>query len=147
MSYTDQEEKTNISILLELYRQACISSREYLNLRYKRFAIFVAITALIGAATFAIAELHPYHATVSAFGIVMTVLFWLLDYRTEKSFLAKQQRIKACEKLLGVVDYFIPDAEPQPGIPVAIIMHMIFATILLGWFAVEILIITTYEFV
>jgi uncharacterized membrane protein len=143
MYYTNQEDKTNTEVLLELYRQACINSREYINLRYKRFAIFIAITAIIGAATFQISELHSHHAIVGAFGILMTILFWLLDHRTETFYQVKRNRLKACEKHLGVVEYFIPNTDERPGIPVAVIMHLIFATILLGWLAIEILIITT----
>ena len=143
MSYKNLEEIKDTEVLLELYRQAYINAREYINLRYKRFAIFIAITAMIGAATFVIAELHPYHATVGGFGILMTILFWMLDYRTEIFYQVKRRRLKACEKLLGVVEYFIPNTDEQPGIPVAILMHLIFATILLGWIAIEALIITS----
>jgi hypothetical protein len=75
MNKANQEDKTNTEVLLEFYRQACINSREYINLRYKRFAIFIALTAIIGAATFEVVELHPYHSVVSAFGIVISILF------------------------------------------------------------------------
>jgi uncharacterized membrane protein len=147
MNNTYQEDKINIDVLLEIYRQACINSREYMNLRYKRFAIFIAITAIVGAAAFEITELHPYHSIVSAFGIIMTILFWLLDHRTETFYQVKRERLKACEKHLGVVEYFIPSTDELPGIPISILMHLIFATIFLGWKAIEVLIFTTYEFV
>jgi len=97
MNYTSEESKVNIDILLELYRQANINSRVYINMRYKPFALFVAITAMIGAATFNIPELHPYHATAAFFGMVMTILFWLLDHRTSTFYLAKRKRIRECE--------------------------------------------------
>ncbi len=135
-------DQIDIEVLLELYRQACINARTYLSLRYLRFAIFVAINAIIGAATFAITELHPYHSYIAVFGILMTILFWILDHRTQLFYDLKCRRILACEKLLGVAEYFVPQTQEAPaGIPVRLMMHLIFATILLAWFTVEILFI------
>ncbi|MBN2702101.1 MAG: hypothetical protein ACPW60_00045 [Methylohalobius sp. ZOD2] len=131
-------DKVDIDVLLEFYRQACINARAYIELRYKRFAIFVAINAVIGAATFAITELHPYHAYVSVLGILMTLLFWILDRRTQAFYELKCRRILACENLLGVADYFVPyTEETPPGIPVRLLMNLIFAVILLGWLTIE----------
>ena len=137
MNQKTQSDQTNVEVLLELYRQACINAREYIDLRYKRFAIFVAITAIIGAATFEISDLHAYHAYVGAFGILNTVLFWLLDYRTQTFYIVKRNRLKACEKLLGAVQHFIPETDEMPGIPISVVMHLIFAMILLGWLTLE----------
>ena len=133
-------DEIDVEVLLELYRQACINARTYLTLRYLRFAIFVAINAIIGAATFAIADLHPYHTCIAVFGIILTILFWILDHRTQLFYNLKCKRILACEKLLGVADYFVPQTQEAPsGIPVRILMHVIFATILIAWLTVEML--------
>jgi hypothetical protein len=135
-------DQIDVQVLLELYRQACINARAYIELRYKRFAIFVAINALIGAATFAVTILHPYHSYVAVFGIFMTLLFWILDHRSQAFYELKCRRILACEKLLGVADYFVPHTEETPpGIPVRILMHLIFAVILLAWLTIEALFI------
>lgn len=135
-------DQIDVEVLLELYRQACTNARAYIQLRYLRFAIFVAINAIVGAATFAITALHPYHTYLASFGILLTILFWILDYRTQLFYDLKCRRILACEKLLGVVDYFVPHTEEAPpGIPVRIVMHLIFLTILLGWTCVEALFI------
>ncbi len=146
MNNTYQEE-AKTDVLLELYRQACIDSREYINLKTKRFAIYIAITAIIGAAAFEIPELHPYHATVCAFGVLITILFWLLDNSTEHFHQVKLKRVKECETHLGVTENLFPDIDEQRGIPVAFLMHLIFGTILLGWISIEVLIITTYKIV
>ncbi len=135
-------DEIDVEVLLELYRQACINARTYLSLRYLRFAIFVGINAIVGSATFAITELHPYHIFIAVFGVILTILFWILDHRTQLFYDLKCKRILACEKLLGVVDYFVPYTQEAPaGIPVRIMMHLIFATILLAWLTVEILFI------
>ncbi len=135
-------DQIDVEVLLELYRQACINARTYLSLRYLRFAIFIAINAIIGAATFAITDLHPYHTCIAVFGIVMTILFWILDHRTQLFYDLKCKRIHACEKLLGIADYFVPQTEETPaGVPVRLMMHLIFATIFLGWLTIEILFI------
>ncbi|HHJ38856.1 MAG: hypothetical protein AXA67_00235 [Methylothermaceae bacteria B42] len=142
MSSQPQLEPIDVEVLLELYRQACINAREHIELRYKRFALFVAITAIIGAATFSITDLHPYHIYVAIFGILMTILFWILDHRTRLFYEVKCRRILACEKLLGVTEYFVPyTEEAPPGIPMRILMHLIFATVLLGWITIEALFI------
>nr|BAL53541.1 hypothetical protein HGMM_F07C12C26 [uncultured Gammaproteobacteria bacterium]BAL55750.1 hypothetical protein HGMM_F31D07C24 [uncultured Gammaproteobacteria bacterium] len=128
----------DVQILLELYRQACSNARAYIELRYKRFALFIAINALIGAAALAVAALRPYPRYVAAFGLLMTVLFWILDSRSQAFYELKCQRILACEKLLGVADYFVPPTEGvPPGIPVRVLMHLIFAVILLAWLTLE----------
>ena len=135
-------DEIDVEVLLELYRQACINARAYIRLRYLRFAIFIAINAVVGAATFAIAELHPYHVYIAVFGIVLTILFWILDSRTQKFYDLKCRRILACEKLLGVADYFVPfTEEAPPGLPIRVLMHLIFATILTGWVVLELLIV------
>jgi len=143
MHYATPEEKTNTEILLELYRQACADFRGSVTLRLQRFAVFIALTAVAGAATFSIAGLHPYHAAAGAFGLLMTILFWLLDYHSELSSQLIRKRIKACEKLLGVVEHFIPDTDPHTEFSIAVIIHLIFATILACWLAIEILILTS----
>jgi hypothetical protein len=153
MNNTHQDDKTNTDaaldtdILLELYRQACIDSREYNNLKYKRFAIYIAITAIIGAVAFEIPELHPYHATVCAYGVLMTILFWLLDSSTETFHQIKLKRIKECEIQLGVDENHYPVIDENRGIPIAFLMHLVFGTILLGWVSIEVLIITTHKIV
>ncbi len=135
-------DQIDVDVLLELYRQACINARAYIELRYKRFAIFVAVNALIGAATFAVTSLPPYPIYVAVFGILMTLLFWLLDHRSQQFYELKCQRILACEKLLGVADYFVPHTEQAPaGLPIRILMHMIFAAILSAWLTIEALFI------
>lgn len=137
-------DQIDAEVLLELYRQACINAREHLELRYKRFAVFVAVTALIGAATFSIADLYPMPLFLMGFGVLMTLLFWLLDYRTQRFYEIKCKRVLACEKLLGVSEVFVPATEEAPpGLPMRVLMHLIFASVLLGWlglaafFAVE----------
>ncbi len=141
-----KEDIINVEILLELYRQASMNARGYINLRHKHFSIFIAMTAMTGAVAFAIPELHPFHATVVLYGILNTLLFWLLDHRTETLYLAKRQRVKACEKLLDVQSHFIPDTDEQPGIRITMIKHLIFALILAAWLAIECFIVSHYTF-
>ncbi len=135
-------DQIDVEVLLELYRQACINARSYIRLRYLRFAIYIAVNAIAGSATFAVTELHPYHVYLALFGIVLTVLFWILDHRTQKFYDLKCRRILACEKLLGVADYFVPyTEEAPPGLPVRVVMHLIFAVFLIGWITLELLFI------
>jgi len=51
-------------------------------------------------------------------------------------------------KLLGVVEHrFVSELDEQPGLSITSIMHLIFGAILLGWVAIEALIVTTVRFV
>jgi len=88
--------------LRECLVQASHNARAYMDLRFKHFGTFVLLTGLLGGAAFRIEELSGVRATLAGISWVLTLLFWLLDFRTSQYFADELHRIRAFKHLLGV---------------------------------------------
>lgn len=76
------EDEEDLSNKREVYKQYANNARAYMLLRFRHFATFTAVTAFIGTAAFQVKSLEVFRSLFIILGIVVTLLFWLLDYRT-----------------------------------------------------------------
>jgi len=68
-----------------------------MDLRFKHFGTFVVVVGLLAAA-FQMQSLSAIRTSVAGIAIVLTVLFWLLDYRTSQNHRDEVERIHAFQK-------------------------------------------------
>jgi hypothetical protein len=88
--------------LRECLIQASNNARAYMDLRFKHFGTFVLMTGLLGGAAFRVEELSNVQASLAGASLVLTVLFWLLDFRTSQYFSDELHRIRVFKQLLAV---------------------------------------------
>jgi len=81
MSDSEEHEK-DYALLLEVYKQRNEWARAYMNLRLRHFAAFAIVMVFVATAAFKLDNLTAYRSPILIFGIIITLLFWLLDYRT-----------------------------------------------------------------
>jgi hypothetical protein len=88
------EDELDSSDVREVYKQFSNNARAFMLLRFRHFATFTAITAIVGTAAFQVKELEVFRLGVLFVGACVTVLFWLLDYRTRSylTYYATQSR-------------------------------------------------------
>ncbi|MDY6854523.1 MAG: hypothetical protein SWO11_07415 [Thermodesulfobacteriota bacterium] len=117
--------------ILEVYRQVCADTRAYMELRFKHFGTFVVLTTLLGALAFNFQPIKPYRPYVCLFAIGLTVLFWLLDYRTSLYHRTAISLGFNCQTVLE--SPFCQPPKLKRSLPASLITNLIFATILLFW--------------
>lgn len=124
---TDAKRET----ILEVYRQVCNDTRAYMELRFKHFGTFVVLTTLLGALAFNFQPLATYRPHICLFAIALTVLFWLLDYRTSLYHRTAIGQAFKCQEALAS-----PFAQPpklKRSVSASLVTNLIFGTILLFW--------------
>lgn len=94
--------------LRECLNQASQTARAYMELRFKHFGTFVVLTGLLGTATFQFQTLAGIRPALCAIPVILTVLFWLLDFRTSQYFDDEIQRIRCFKKQLHVPSIDLP---------------------------------------
>jgi hypothetical protein len=101
------DDELDASDIREVYKQFSNNTRAYMLLRFRHFATFTGVTAIVGTAAFQVKELEVYRFGVLLIGLCVTILFWLLDYRTRVylSYYAKQSR--------AFEERFIPDLQTR----------------------------------
>lgn len=132
MSDPEENEKDN-GLVLEAYKQKNEWARAYMNLRLRHFAAFAIVMVFVASAGFKIENLTSYRTYIVLFGVIVTVLFWLLDYRTGellKSHINECKRMESC--------FLIPDMPEVPAstpkyLKASTVTNLIFSSILCGW--------------
>lgn len=133
------EDELDSSNIREVYKQFTNNARAYMLLRFRHFATFTAVTAFVGTAAYQVKSLEVFRMGFLVLGIIATLLFWLLDYRTAQylSYYSHQSRAferrlipgpKLREELLSRI--------PSPRfrfISASNLTNIIFALILAGW--------------
>jgi hypothetical protein len=105
--------------LREGFIQASENARAYMDLRFKHFGTFVVLTGLLGT------------AISQADGFVLTILFWILDFRTSHYLLDEFHRIRVFKEFLSM-----PATKPPTRRVLLRASHttsFIFLAILLMW--------------
>ena len=117
--------------LRECLIQASHNARAYMDLRFKHFGTFVVLTGLLGSAAFRVDELSSMRSSLAGVSWVLSLVFWLLDFRTSQYFYDELHRIRAFKKLLAV---------PSTNCPKRLVLlrasdatNLIFLTTLVMW--------------
>ncbi len=132
MSDPEENERDN-SLLLEVYRQRNEWARTYMNLRLRHFASFAIVMVFVATAAFKIENLLVYRSPILLFGIIVTLLFWLLDYRTGELLKAHISGYKEIENtFLNFEVEEIPTSKPKL-LKASMVTNFIFFLILVGW--------------
>ncbi|MCH9020005.1 MAG: OmpA family protein [Proteobacteria bacterium] len=102
-----------------------------MTLRFRHFATFAIIMAFVAGGAYNVEELRNYRILILLFGVLSTVLFWFLDYRTSEYLRFHiEQSNKIKEQLLKSEHI----SKPKFGILTAsMATNLIFGTILFGW--------------
>lgn len=133
----EEDDELANSDVREVYKQASNNMRAFVVLRFRHFATFSVIMAFVTTAVFQIPELATFKVIVTLFGVVVTVLFWALDYRTaeylkyharvafqlEAIYFRREKRIDISHIERPKPRYFSATA----------ITNLIFLLILIGW--------------
>lgn len=127
-------------IILEIYRQTCTDTRAYMDLRFKHFGTFVVLTSLLGALAFNFNSLALCRGYISLFAVGLTLLFWLLDYRTSLFHKTTITQTYKCHEMMG--SPFAQKPKLRKSISASLITNIIFGMILIFWVA-----ISTYLFI
>jgi hypothetical protein len=94
--------------LRECFSQASQNARAYMDLRFKHFGTFVVLVGLFGTATFQVAALTAIRPLLASVSLIITALFWLLDFRTSQHLADELHRIRAFKQLLRVPSTNVP---------------------------------------
>ncbi len=82
-SISDEE----INVVTQYYQQACNHARGYMDLRFKHFGTFIVIVTLLTGGVLKLPN-EWEKSFCSIIGLFVSILFWILDYRTGQ-YLAK----------------------------------------------------------
>jgi len=88
------------ALLLELLKEASKNMRSYIDLRYKHFTSFLALNTIIGTATFMRQQENLPVFYLAVLGIIVSILFWLMDLRTSQQYHIELSRVKQLELIL-----------------------------------------------
>ena len=88
--------------LRECFVQSSETARAYMDLRFKHFGTFIVLIGLLGAAAFQLESLAGVRQSVAGVGLALTLLFWLLDFRTSQYLADELHRIRTFKRLLRV---------------------------------------------
>jgi hypothetical protein len=109
---------------------ACDTSHALMDLRFKHFGTFAVIVGLL-AASFGIEGLVDARNVVAGFAVVLTILFWLLDYRTNQLFKESMEAVKHFEALLKVPQ--CKHVSRKVILGASKVTNLIFLSILIAW--------------
>jgi len=133
MSDSEEHEK-DYALLLEVYKQRNEWARAYMNLRLRHFAAFAIVMVFVATAAFKLDNLTAYRSPILIFGIIVTLLFWLLDYRTGEFLKAHISEYKQIESsFLNLEAEEISNPAPKL-LKASVVTNYIFFVILSGWF-------------
>jgi hypothetical protein len=127
----EEMEIKKTEVILELIRQASENARTYIDLRFKHFSTFMVVNGFLGIGLLRSNELREFCVYVPTFGTFLTLLFWLLDYKTSQQYHKEKNRIKICEKMLGVTD--LSTESRNVLLKASTVTNFIFAIFLIFW--------------
>ncbi|MFH1131205.1 MAG: hypothetical protein V1754_07710 [Pseudomonadota bacterium] len=120
--------------LREAFIQSNENARALMDLRFKHFTTFMVLTALLGTAIFQVDDLSNIQGYLPWIAVCLSVLFWLLDYRTSQLQKIEMHNITEYKKALKVP--MVPALRLPKTIGASKITNLIFAIIVLSWITV-----------
>jgi hypothetical protein len=91
------------------------------------------ITGLLGAITFKVPEIAIYRGCFALIGALISVLFWMLDYRTYQLFRVEKERAATFERALNEGCQLLLPPGPRQLFRASFITNVIFTLVCLAW--------------
>lgn len=120
-------------MVLEFYRQAALNMRMYVDLRFKHFTTFMVISGLLGAAAFNVPALQEYRLFIQTIAIVVTLLFWFIDFRTSQYWRHEIVKIGVFEKALNEGAHLILPPPVKVRVRSSFATNLLFALLFSVW--------------
>lgn len=127
------QESKRVDVVLEFYRQAALNMRMFVDLRFKHFTTFMVISGLLGAASFNVPALQEYRPFIQTVAIVVTLLFWLIDFRTSQYWRHELAKIGVFEKALNEGVHLILPPPVKVRLRSSFATNLLFALLLSVW--------------
>ena len=128
----NQEQDQDKKYIVEVYKQTSDWARAYMNLRLKHFAAFSVILFFLTTAAFKIDKLKDYTGYIIIIGIAITMLFWILDYRTSEYLKCYINYSKKLENTLVGETISLPNPK---FLKASMVTNLIFVIVLAIWIA------------
>ncbi|MEQ8402672.1 MAG: hypothetical protein RIE24_07960 [Silicimonas sp.] len=125
----------------EVYVQSSWNMRAFMLLRFRHFATFSVILAFIATGAFRVDEVSDFRGYILIFGVLITIAFWILDFRTGEylSFHARRMSMLESKMLKRFDDVKLPE-HPQPRLlSASTVTNIIFLLILFGWLSFSVI--------
>lgn len=139
--HLEEEGELSDSNIREVYKQISNNMRAFIVLRFRYFATFAVIMVFVAAGAFQIEKLTNYRVHILGIGAFITVLFWMLDYRTGQYLKYYASVSIKMENFLfqafnGKKNNFNLNEIPQPkkNLRASSVSNIIFLSIIIGWF-------------
>jgi transcriptional regulator with XRE-family HTH domain len=119
----------------EVFVQSSWNTRAFMLLRFRHFATFSVILAFIGTGAFRVEAVADFKGYILIFGVLMTIAFWILDFRTGEylSYHARRMGILEKKMLDRFEDLNLPSPPRPKLLSASMVTNIIFLLILLGW--------------
>lgn len=133
-----------IDVLLKMYEEHCSNLRAFIELRFKHFTTFVALSSLVvGGIIFKLKSIN-LGIGICFFGLAMTALFWIIDFRTymhmKETALNINKIVKVFDEEFEKVTPFKIHSERKFVLSSSQATNVLFALFLFGW------VIATFHF-
>lgn len=127
------QESKRLDVMLEFYRQACLNMRMFVDLRFKHFTTLMVITGILGAAAFNVQVASSWRPYIQVLALVVTVLFWLIDYRTTQYWRHESAKVQTFERALNEGAHLLLPPAERTHLRSSTATNLLFATMVLAW--------------
>lgn len=127
---------------IDEYRDASENMRFYGHQRFSQLTVFVSITALLaaGAGLTSGGTIANNPRVLSIGGIVVTLVFWIMEQRTFETWMSYIKRAKVLEHALGFEQH--SGRRPRRVLTATNAVRLLFLAVLVYWMAVLVLVVT-----
>jgi len=115
-------DKNDLTILLEIYRQAACDRRVFVRVLFAVIFCFLCLMLVLGIGMF----MNTWGREIAVYGLLLSGLVWTLTEYLSHLISQQHKRLKGCEKLMGIVDYFMPDTDPSDEAGIYRLMQVFF---------------------
>jgi len=127
-------DKNDLTILLEIYRQAACDRRLFVRVLFAVIFCFLCLMLVIGIGMFM--SDWAWGREIAVYGLVLSGLGWTLAEYLSRLISQQHKRLKGCEKLMGIVEYFMPDTDPSDEAGIYRLMQVFFVLMMCAWLGV-----------
>lgn len=125
-------DKNDLTILLEIYRQAACDRRVFVRVLFAVIFCFLCLMLVLGIGMF----MNTWGREIAVYGLLLSGLVWTLTEYLSHLISQQHKRLKGCEKLMGIVDYFMPDTDPSDEAGIYRLMQVFFVLMTCAWLGV-----------
>ena len=124
------------AFLKEIYTQSNWNMRSYIVMRFRHFTSFAVVMAFLASAAFTIEGVSYFRSATLYLGLVMVILFWILDYRTGRYLSSYAKRVAAIEEAVFTTQKIDVEFDSLPNVRFlssSNVTNLIFLFIFMSW--------------